>query len=68
MDQVAAARLRRRRRIDQVLRPRRGDRPVSPASRRRRAGAALLHDEPVAGDPRGAGSARLMAWGSRDAG
>ncbi|CAA9401890.1 MAG: 5,10-methylenetetrahydrofolate reductase, partial [uncultured Ramlibacter sp.] len=50
LDPVAPAGVRRRRRVDQGVRPGRGGRPVRKAAHRRGAGAALLHDEPVGRD------------------
>ena len=46
LDAPQARGLPRRRRVDPRLRPRRGDRPVREADRRRRAGPAFLHPEP----------------------
>ena len=49
LDAAAAAKLRRRQRLDQGFRPGRGDPVVRAAARRRRARPALLHHEPERG-------------------
>jgi 5,10-methylenetetrahydrofolate reductase len=54
-------RLRRRTRIDPRPRPRRGGRPVRAAACRWRAGAALLHDEPVGPQPGAVGRVPPLA-------
>ena len=59
LDAPEARRLRRRHRVDQGLRPRRGDAAVRTPARRRRAGPALLHHEPWRAPPRRSGS----GWG-----